>query len=319
MVPRDPAVVRRLHAMARQLRPEPEPAAASPKPAGQGRFIEPGRDNTNQVMLAHSLALALPKTELHLHLDGSITPNFICRAAERRGIELPPEAELPALIDDLRSGDAKARPGDGHKTQEAGKNWGIFDWMNQFLQSAWELEEGTKTLMESLAEDNVRYAEIRFCPELHRLDGLSLEEIVDAVCKGLAAGVAATGGAIRGGVIICALRSYPSSHSLEHAQLAKAFLERGVLAFDIAGDEHYELAIHEESLRYCAEQGVPFTVHGGEVMAEANPKAMLPNLKLALDLGAARIGHGFALCQDDALMQRAAEQGVTIEVCLPIW
>jgi hypothetical protein len=46
------------------------------------------------------------------------------------------------------------------KTQEAGKNWGIFDWMNQFLQSAWELEEGACTLMESLAADNVRYAEV---------------------------------------------------------------------------------------------------------------------------------------------------------------
>eukprot|EP01052_Picozoa_sp_SAG31_P079932 SAG31_NODE_39656_length_286_cov_1.374332_2_plen_60_part_01 len=55
--------------------------------------------------------------------------------------------------------------------QDPGKNWGIFDWMNQFLQSLWELEEGTASLMVSLSEDNVRYAEIRFCPELHTVEG----------------------------------------------------------------------------------------------------------------------------------------------------
>lgn len=56
--------------------------------------------------------------------------------------------------------------------------------MNQFLQTTWELEEGTKALMQSLARDNVRYAEVRFCPELHTLEGLGLEEITQAVCKG---------------------------------------------------------------------------------------------------------------------------------------
>ena len=54
--------------------------------------------------------------------------------------------------DELRAADAAKRPGDGQKTMEAGKNWGIFDWMCQFLQTEWELEQGTKALMQSLAQ-----------------------------------------------------------------------------------------------------------------------------------------------------------------------
>ena len=253
--------------------------------AGAPRFLDPSEDRTNEVMRANHIARALPKTELHLHLDGSIPPSFICRAAKRRGIELPGEPDLPAYIDELRAADAAKRPGDGQKTMEAGKNWGIFDWMCQFLQTEWELEEGTKALMQSLAEDNVFYAEVRFCPELHTLEGLELDEIVAAVCRGLSAGCAATAGAIRGGVIVCCLRSFTAEHSLEHAQLAHRFLGKGVLGFDAAGDEHYNLSIHEDAFKYCNAHGVPCTAHGGEVMAESDPKAMLPNLELALDLG----------------------------------
>lgn len=293
-------------------------AAAPGANVGAERFIPPELDRTNEVMRVNEVARALPKTELHLHLDGSITNEFICEAAARRGIELPPPNLLPAHIDEIRSQDMRARPGDGKKTMEAGKNWGIFDWMCQFLQTEWELEEGCKTLMESLTRDNVFYAEVRFCPELHTLEGLDVERVTAAVCRGLASGCAATGGAIRGGVIVCCLRSFSPEHSLEHAKLAHAFLGKGVVAFDTAGDEHYMLAVHEDALRYCADNGVPFTVHAGEVMAEADPKAMLPNIELALDLGATRLGHGFAICQSDALMRRAAAQGVTVEVCLPI-
>lgn len=257
--------------------------------AGAPRFVAPSEDRTNQVMRANHIARALPKTELHLHLDGSIPPSFICRAARRRGIELPAEPHLPAYIDELRAADAAQRPGDGQKTMEAGKNWGIFDWMCQFLQTEWELEEGTKALMQSLAEDNVFYAEVRFCPELHTLEGLGLDQIVAAVCRGLAAGCAATGSAIRGGVIVCCLRSFAPEHSLEHAQLAHRFLGKGVLGFDVAGDEHYMLSIHEEAFKYCSAHGVPCTAHGGEVMAESDPTAMLANLELALDLGGQKL------------------------------
>jgi hypothetical protein len=259
--------------------------------AGSPRFLDPSEDRTNEVMRANHIARALPKTELHLHLDGSIPPSFICQAAERRGIELPSEPDLPAYIDELRASDAAKRPGDGQKTMEEGKNWGIFDWMCQFLQTEWELEKGTKALMQSLADDNVFYAEVRFCPELHTLEGLGLDQIVAAVCRGLTAGCAATGGAIRGGVIVCCLRSFTPEHSLEHAQLAHRFFGKGVLGFDVAGDEHYMLSIHEEAFKYCSMHGVPCTAHGGEVMAESDPEAMLPNLELALDLGGHKALH----------------------------
>ena len=172
--------------------------------------------------------------------------------------------------------------------------------------------------MASLADDNVRYAEIRFCPELHTTEGLSLAEVVVAVCRGVHRGC--EGSAIQGGVIVCALRSFSAEHSLRHAQLAHEFLGQGVLGFDLAGDENYMLSLHTQAFEYCARHGVPFTIHAGELMPEEEPAAMVPNLELALELGARRLGHGFALCQDQSgeLVRRAAAAGVTVEVCLPI-
>jgi hypothetical protein len=84
--------------------------SASPLPSGLDRYIAHSGDRSNEVMLAHTVARALPKTELHLHLDGSITADFICRAAARRGITVPPAAQLPRHIDELRAVSYRARP-----------------------------------------------------------------------------------------------------------------------------------------------------------------------------------------------------------------
>jgi adenosine deaminase len=168
--------------------------------------------------------------------------------------------------------------------------------------------------------------QVRFCPELHCAEGLSPDDAVGAVVAGVRRGCARCGGggggggSIRGGVIVCALRSFPAQHSLAMATLAQRWLGRGVVAFDVAGDEHWPLRLHAAALEFCRAQHVPMTVHAGEVMDVTEPGAMLPNLALALECGAQRIGHGFALCQDESgqLVKQAAAAGVTVEVCLPI-
>ena len=98
------------------------------------------------------------EVELHLHLDGSLSPAFIARRSLVRGIPLPTSPERLRLwlmerkLDKLRA--------DNNKAAEGG-NWPVFDWCNQFLQTATELREATSDLLHRLAEDGVVYAEIR--------------------------------------------------------------------------------------------------------------------------------------------------------------
>ena len=67
---------------------------------------------------------------------------------------------------------------------EVGKNWKVFDFCNMFLQTANEIMEATSELVQRLREENVVYAEVRFCPELHAIESLTSEEAVNAVIKG---------------------------------------------------------------------------------------------------------------------------------------
>ena len=146
-----------------------------------------------------------PKVELHLHLDGSLSPEFIARRALVRGIMLPASPErlrawlMDRKLDKLKKDDNKA---------DKGGNWPVFDFCNQFLQTKLELREGTADLLRRLSEDGVVYAEIRFCPELHTREGLSEEEVVEAAIEGFRSQKQ-----VVGGLILVALRSKDSAHS----------------------------------------------------------------------------------------------------------
>lgn len=191
--------------------------------------------------------------------------------------------------------------------QKKGKNWPVFDFCNQFLQTSEELTVATTDLLSRLAIENVRYAEIRFCPELHTLEGLSCEQAVEAVLCGYRKQQS-----ILGGVIICALRSKTAEHGVRMAKLAGKYLQKsskdpvGVVGFDIAGDEgRYPLASPRDSMvagcKKAKELDVPITIHAGEYVASDDYDTVC-NIKYALELGAKRIGHGIVLRSDDQLI-----------------
>jgi adenosine deaminase len=211
------------------------------------------------------IAKRLPKTELHLHLDGSLPAEFIRARAAARGVSAPPtNGELRTMIDDMKANRAKTAASTDARDITAvasGKNWAIFDWMNQFLQTAAELEEATCALASALrTEHEVWYAEVRFCPTLHVLEGLSEEAALAAVVAGFARAKAATG--LRGGILVCALRSHPAPHPLAMATLAAQYLHRGVVGFDVAGSETYPLSLPaiSDALHAAKVAQVPITL-----------------------------------------------------------
>jgi adenosine deaminase len=266
---------------------------------------------------ALALARALPKTELHLHLDGSLSAGFIARRAVARGIDLPCRPERVRHY--LHGCKAALRAAsDGAAPQLEHQNWGVFDFCNQFLMAAAELREASADVALRAAADNVRICELRFCPALHCREGLSERAAVHAVCDGLEDARRAEPRLGAVGAILCALRSKSSAHGVATVELAHACADRGVVGVDVAGDEgSWPLRRHLPMLVRAEELGVPMTLHAGE-WPHPRFTSILENLELALECGARRIGHGVALAHPEAaaLRARAAASGTLVEVCM---
>ena len=145
------------------------------------------------------------------------------------------------------------------------RNWGVFDFCNQVLQSAAELREAACAVAMAMAAENVWLLELRFCPTLHTLEGLVAADAVNAVVSGLELArkqILRTKPFFATGVIVCALRSHPEAHGVEMAELAaKKLAPRlvtwpknpsavvGVVGWDLAGDEgSFPLSNHRAGL-----------------------------------------------------------------------
>mmetsp|Transcript_503 Transcript_503/g.1096 ORF Transcript_503/g.1096 Transcript_503/m.1096 type:complete len:378 (+) Transcript_503:185-1318(+) len=257
----------------------------------------------------YDFAGKLPKIELHLHLDGSLPVEFICRRAAERGINCPPVNQLRRFLQEWK---LQAPKEDPDQKEGPGENWRIFDFCNQVLQTREELQEATRLVALDRAKANVVHCEVRFCPELHTHEGLSPEEVVEAVCAGFEQAVAEADIDLTGGIIICALRNLTAAHSMRMADLARRYLWKGVIGFDIAGSEGaHPLQLHRDAIVHAKQNGVPVTVHAGEWI-----RGTIPNIQLALELGVERIGHGVALVQCPETVRRAAEAGLVVECCL---
>ena len=248
-----------------------------------------------------------PKVELHLHLDGSLSPEFVAERAAARNVSLP--APPPALRQWLMQRKLEQLRG-GNKAQPGG-NWGVFDWCNQFLQTGPELTAATADLLARLAAENVVYAEIRFCPALHTQEGLREEEAVEAVWAGFRGQTA-----VAGGPVLVALRSLTPAHGLNTAHLAAA---TAALGFDVAGDEgSFPLAGPQHSMAAAVEEavqlGLPVTLHAGEWPERFGS---LDNLRWAVEKeGVRRVGHGIAFRSDPTLATTIKQRNITLEVCL---
>jgi adenosine deaminase len=164
-------------------------------------------------------------------------------------------------------------------------------------------------LAEDAAAENVRHLEVRFSPILHRKQKLGLEDIVDAVIGGLADGGRRHG--MSTGVIICGIRSMDPKFSLTLAELAVAYKGRGVLAFDLAGQEKdYPAKAHRDAFQLILKNNINSTVHAGEAFG---PESIGQALHYC---GAHRIGHGTRLRESRDMLQYVNDHRIPLEVCL---
>src|SRR5687767_12235879 len=241
----------------------------------------------------------LPKTDLHLHLDGSLRPRTVWELAQEQGVKLPAKS-AGELARKLVAGPQVKSLGDYLKT---------FDLTLAVLQVPQALERVSYELAEDCAAENVRHMEVRYSPILHQAQGLKLPAILEPVLAGLKR--AEREFHLSTGVIICGMRNISPRRSLELAKLAVAYKDRGVVAFDLAGEEKdHPAKDHQRAFRLIADHNLASTVHAGEGFGP-------PSIAQALhDCGAHRIGHGTRLREDTGLLHYVNDHRIPLEVCL---
>jgi adenosine deaminase len=225
-----------------------------------------------------------PKVLLHDHLDGGLRPQTIIDLAPGAGHTLPAD-EAGALGKWFED---SANSGSLERYLET------FDHTVSVMQSAENLRRVAQECVEDLAEDGVVYAEIRYAPEQHLQDGLTLEQVVEAVKAGFEAGEErcnADGRPIVVRQLLTAMRH--QARSREIAELVVRYRDEGVLGFDIAGAEAgFPPTRHLDAFEYLQRENAHFTIHAGEAFG-------LPSIWEALQwCGADRLGHGVRIIDD---------------------
>ncbi len=251
----------------------------------------------------------LPKVVLHEHLDGALRPATV--------IELARDARYAKLPTD--------DPGELALWFQRGANQGSLPkYLEGFahtiavLQSEEAIERAAYEQAEDMAREGVVYFETRFAPVFLTRKGLTLQQVVSAVLKGIERARKAHG--VRGKLLICAMRNM--NVSLEMAELAVDFRARGVVGFDLAGEEGgYPPKKHMEAFHYIQRENFNITIHAGEGYGKESIWQAIQYC------GAHRIGHGTRLIDDigmangkvvrfGGLSQYVLDKRIPIESCL---
>jgi len=234
----------------------------------------------------------LPKAELHQHLDGSLRPETAVELASAMGTSL--------TLDDARA----RMVGPAHCRDQA-ELLGFFDLPITLLQTASALERVAAELVDDLASDGIRYAEVRWAPRLHLEGELSVGDVIDAVVRGV---TRQTDGGPLIGLIVTAMRSHPPAANAELARTAGAF-GWPVIGFDLAGPEAaWPAPPHAIAFVTAREAGLELTAHAGEVSGAQRVREVL-------EFGVRRVAHGVTAVDDDGVLDALRARDVTLDLC----
>ena len=241
----------------------------------------------------------LPKVLLHDHIDGGLRPQTIIELANQINLPLPSHeagAFQELIYEACNQG----------SLEKYLKN---FDYTIAVMQTEDNLIRVARECVLDLAADGIHYAEVRGAPELFTRHGLAMRNVVEATLEGLRQGMQEAknlGLSITTNLIICAMRQ--NNLSLEAAQIALEFREKGVVGFDIAGPEYgFPARNHLPAFELLQRKSFPFTIHAGESDSFAS---ILEAINLC---GASRIGHGIRIMdeidisQDQAVLSDASK------------
>ncbi len=261
-------------------------------------------------MTTENIIQELPKVLLHDHLDGGLRPSTIIELAEEQNYTKLPTKDPAELAEWFHRG---ANKGNLVEYLQG------FEHTCALMQSKKSIERIAYEMMEDMHKDNIVYVETRFAPILHLEQGLHYDDVVGAVLKGLEKGKKKFG--VEFGLILCGMRNMKTS--LEIAELAVNYRSKGVVGFDLAGEEGgYPPKDHIEAFHFIQRENFNITIHAGEAFGK---ESIWQAIQFC---GAHRIGHATRLIEDVVfdkagnvvslgdLAQYVLDKRLPLEICL---
>jgi adenosine deaminase len=234
---------------------------------------------------------SIPKIDLHCHLDGSLSPEFVSKAISST-----------CTTDELLS--LMQAPANCQSLTEYLK---CFDTPIKALQTSDNITNAVLDVLFQAASENVSYIELRFAPSFSVNSELSYSDVCEAAIKGCALGLERFD--IHSNIILCAMRHHDMNTNMKTLMAVREYLGNGICALDLAGDESmFPNQNFTELFQKAKQLNVPFTIHSGEC-------GSVENVRAALAFGARRVGHGIALVKDEALMDECRKHRLGLELC----
>ncbi len=233
----------------------------------------------------------LPKVELHLHLDCSLSYAVVAQIdpSITRG-DYQNSFIAPAKCTNLADFLTRAPSG------------------IRLMQTEEQLRLVTQDLFDQLVQDNVIYAEIRFAPLLHTEKGLSAQDVVRTVEETVTESIKETG--VEARLLLCTLRHFSEAQSLEMVKLVERFQGTYVAGFDIAADTPGNVIdAHIAAFQYARDKRIPYTAHAGETRGLENVWETVQHFVPS------RIGHGVSSIEDPALLEHLRQHQIHLEAC----
>lgn len=237
-------------------------------------------------------------TELHLHLDGSLRAKTC--------LELYHEERIPSPTEDEKEMKRLLKASEDCKNLEEVLR--CFNIPLKVLQKDWALERVAYELCEDLYHSQDDYCEIRFAPNLSTEEGMTQEEVTDAVIRGVERGMHDF--PIRIGLILCVMRGKEEEENIKTVEVCHKKIGNIVCGLDLAGAENlFPARLYQPVFEKANRYHIPFTIHAGESLD-------LANVYDAIDMGAKRLGHGITVVNDQKLLALVKEKNIHIECCL---
>lgn len=241
----------------------------------------------------------LPKVLLHDHLDGGLRPETIIEIAEEIGYKNLPTYKPVELADWFQ---------DACDSGSLVRYLETFDHTIAVMQRPQDVVRVAKETVIDLADDGVIYAEVRVAPEHFTKNGMSMEDVTEAMLEGYRLGEVQTG--LKVNTILCGMRQLDKSQQV--AELVVKFRDKGVVGFDIAGPEKgFAPTLQKDTFDYLKRHEIPFTIHAGEA---DGPQSIYQAVNAC---GAKRIGHGVRISEDlpdGRISRQVLEEQIHLEV-----
>jgi adenosine deaminase len=255
---------------------------------------------TERVTASLNTYRALPKVELHRHLEGSLRLDTMLDIARQHGITIPEDVLRLSTLVQVQEEDMFTFQNFLAK----------FNTLRLFYRSPDVIHRITREAIEDASKDNVKYMELRFTPvALSRAERFPLHDVIDWVMTSAQEAATKCGMIVR---LIASVNRHESAELAEQvAWLAVEHMDHGMVALDLAGNEaEFKSEPFYGIFKEARQSGLHITIHAGEWGPAANVKEAIE------ELGAERIGHGVRVLENNDIVNLARERGTAFEVCI---